>query len=86
MKSIQVRFGPLELKDYQGKLYKLVQVGTMLKYKEEFENLSNKIVGLLESFLLSCFIYGLKPNIQHEVASFQPTYLTRAMALAKVQE
>ena len=58
----------------------------MLEYQEEFENLSNKVDGLSESFLLSCFISGLKPNIQHEVASFQPTCLTRAMALAKVQE
>ena len=28
----------------------------------------------------------MKPNIQHEVASFQPSSLTKAMALAKIQE
>ena len=48
--------------------------------------MSNKVDGLLESFLLSCFVSGLKPQIQHEVVSFQPTSLTKAMALAKVQE
>ena len=83
---MQLRFGPSELEDYQGKLSKLVQIGSVLEYQEKFDNLSNKVDGLSESLLLSCFVYGLKPNIQHEVASFQPTSLTKAMALAKVQE
>ena len=86
MKSLQVWFGPSELEDYQGKLSKLVQTGSVLEYQEEFESLSNKVDGLFESFLLSCFNSGLKPQIQHEVASFQPTSLTKAMALTKVQE
>ena len=86
LKALQVRFGPSELEDYQGKLSKLVQVGSVLDYQEEFESLSNKVDGLSKSFLLSCFISGLKPSIQHEVASFQPKTLTRAMALAKVQD
>ena len=48
--------------------------------------MSNKVDDLSESFLLSCFIFGLKPHIKHEVASFQPSSLTKAMALAKLQE
>ena len=55
-------------------------------YQEAFEQLSNKVDSLTESFLLSCFISGLKPHIKHEVASFQPYSLTKAMALAKLQE
>ena len=84
LKSLQVRFGPSELEDYQGKLSKLVHTGSALDYQEEFKSLSNKVDGLSESFLLSCFISGLNPTIQHEVASFQPTTLTKAMTLAKV--
>ena len=86
LESLQVRFGPSELEDYQGKLSKLVQTGSVLEYQEAFEDLSNKVDGLSESFLLSCFVSGLKPQIQHEVASFQPSSQTRAMAFAKIQE
>ena len=81
-----MQFGTLELEDYQVKLTKLVQTGTIMEYQEELiEHLSNKVDGLSESFLLSCFVSGLKPNIQHEVAAFQPTFLTKAMALTKIQ-
>ena len=83
MQSLQVRFGPSELEDYQGKLTKLI---TVMEYPEAFEQLSNKVDGLSEIFLLSCFISSLKPHIQHEVALFQPTSLTKVMALAKIQE
>ena len=86
LESLQVRFGPLELEDYQGKLSKLVQTRSVLEYQEVFEELFNKVDGLSESFLLSCFVSGLKPRIQQEVASFQPKSLTKAMALAKIQE
>ena len=63
-----------------------MQQGIVIEYQEEFEQLSNKVDGLSESFLLSCFISSLKPYIQHEVTSFQPTTLTKAMALAKIRE
>ena len=76
----------MELEDYQGKLTKLVQTDTVMEYQEAFEYLSNKVDGLSKSFLLSCFISSLKPHIQHEIASFQPTSLTKAMALTKIQE
>ena len=65
---------------------KLVQKGTVVEYQEEFEQLSNKVDGLFEKFLLSCFVSSLKPHIQYDVASFQPTTLTKAMALAKIKE
>ena len=49
---------------------KLVQTGYILEYQEEFESLSTKVNWFSESFLLSSFISELKPQIQHEVASF----------------
>ena len=72
------------MEDYQGKLTKLMQTGSVIEYQEQFEQLSNKVDGLSEKFLLSCFISGLKPHIQHEVASFQPATLTKAMAFTKI--
>ncbi|XP_061370333.1 uncharacterized protein LOC133313043 [Gastrolobium bilobum] len=86
LQSLQVRFGPSELEDYQGKLAKLMQLGSVMEYQAEFESLSNKVNGLPESFLLSCFISGLKPQIQYEVSSFDPPTLTKAIAIAKIQE
>ena len=86
MHSLQVRFGPSKLEDYQRKLTKLIQTGTVIEYQEEFEQLSNKVDDLSKKVLLSCFISGLKPHIQHEVALFQPSTLTKVMALAKIQE
>ncbi|XP_061375386.1 uncharacterized protein LOC133317533 [Gastrolobium bilobum] len=86
IQALQVRFGPSELEDYQGQLSKLIQKGSVLEYQEEFKTLSNKVNGLSESFLLSCFVSGLKPIIQQEVASFRPSSMTRAISLAKIQE
>lgn len=77
MQSPLIRFGPYELEEYQGQLAKLVQTWYVVEYQEQFEDLSNKVDGLTESFLLSCFISGLKHAIQHEVASFQPKTLTK---------
>ena len=86
LESLKVQFGLFELEDYQGKLSKLVQMGSVLEYQEAFKDLADKVDALSESFLLSCFVSGLKPQIQHEIASFQPSSLTRAMAFAKIQE
>ncbi|XP_061348530.1 uncharacterized protein LOC133293925 [Gastrolobium bilobum] len=85
-KALQSRFGPSEMEDYQGKLTKLIQLGTVMEYQEQFETISNQVDGLSESFLVSCFISGLKPEILHDVSSFRPTSLTHAMSLAKIQE
>ena len=63
LESLQVRFGPSKLEDYQGQLTKLMQTGSVMAYREAFESLSNKVDGLSESFLVSCFIFGLKPYI-----------------------
>lgn len=84
--ALQERFGPPENEDFQGQLAKLRQTTTVIDYYNSFELLSNRVNGLPESFLLSCFISGLKPEIQVEVASFAPTSISRALALAKVQE
>ncbi|XP_061362338.1 uncharacterized protein LOC133306077 [Gastrolobium bilobum] len=86
LEALQVRFGSSDMEDYQGKLAKLMQTGTVMEYHEVFESFSNRVDGLSESFLLSCFVSGLKPEIQHEVSAFAPSTLTRAMALAKIQE
>lgn len=58
----------------------------MKEYQTDFETLANRITGLPPHFLLSCFIYGLKPDIGREIQAFQPISLTHAISLAKLQE
>ncbi|XP_061347791.1 uncharacterized protein LOC133293270 [Gastrolobium bilobum] len=86
LKSLQTKFGPSELEDSQGQLTKLFQTGTVLEYQEQFEHLSTQVDGLSESFLVSCFVSGLKHEIQHDVSAFRPSSLSHAMSLAKLQE
>nr|GEZ34519.1 hypothetical protein [Tanacetum cinerariifolium] len=83
--ALHERFGTPENEDFQGQLAKQ-QSSTVIDYYNRFELLSNRINGLPESFLLSCFISGLKPEIQTEVSCFAPTTISRALALVKVRE
>ena len=62
LQSLQVRFGPSELEDYQGKLTKLMQTGTVIEYQEQFEQLSNKVDGLSEKFLFELFYLGFEAS------------------------
>lgn len=52
----------------------------------EFERLANHIIGLPPSFPLSCFIFGLSPEIHCEVQALQPISLPQTTALVKLQE
>ena len=82
--ALKHRFGPSPFEDYQGKLSKLIQTTSVSQYQHEFETLSNKIQGLSDGFLKSCFISGLKPLIQQAVLASQPTSLLHAINLAKL--
>ncbi|MCI50879.1 hypothetical protein A2U01_0072123, partial [Trifolium medium] len=44
---------------------------------------ANRIVGLSQLDLLSCFISGLKPEVRREVLAQQPTSLNQASRLAR---
>ncbi|GKB86105.1 ty3-gypsy retrotransposon protein, partial [Tanacetum coccineum] len=86
VKALNDRFKPPENKDFQGQLSKLRKPGSVTDYYDQFAALSNHVNGLPVAFLLSCFISGLRPEIQTEVASFAPFTISCALALAKVQE
>lgn len=58
----------------------------MSQYLSEFEDLTNRIIGLPSPFLLSCFISGLTSEIRREVQANQPLTLVQAAGLAKLQE
>lgn len=86
LQALESRFAPSFYDDPKGALFKLSQKGSVNEYLTEFERLANRIVGLPASFLLSCFISGLSPEIRREVQALQPVSLPQATALAKLQE
>jgi hypothetical protein len=86
LQALETRFAPTAYDDPRGNLFKLTQSTTVAAYLVEFEALANRIVGLSPADLLSCFISGLKLDIRREVLSRQPTSLTQAAGLARLQE
>lgn len=68
-------FGPLEYEDSFGNLTKLVQTGTLSIYKHMFEQLTNKIPGVQEHALVSCFVLGLQTELRKEIHLYKPPSL-----------
>jgi hypothetical protein len=86
LQALETRFAPSYYDDPVSALFKLQQRSTVNTYLTEFERLANRIVGLPQPFLLSCFISGLSPEIRREVQALRPVTLCQATALAKLQE
>lgn len=58
----------------------------MTQYQYEFIALSNQVIGLLDTFLISCYIFGLKPTHKWELQIAKHKSIVQAMALAKMHE
>ncbi|KAF5450138.1 hypothetical protein F2P56_030513 [Juglans regia] len=86
MRAMLVRFGPTAYDDPMETLTRLKQVITVATYKASFEALSNRVRGLSEHHKLSCFLSGLKDEIQLPLRMFNPHNLTAAFGLARIQE
>ncbi|XP_043697264.1 uncharacterized protein LOC122648058 [Telopea speciosissima] len=86
LQALKLRFGPSIYEDPKGQLAKLQHVTTVATYQAPFEELSTRIHGLSEDFLISFFISGLKPEPRKELLVAQLCSLVQAMALAQLQE
>jgi len=86
LQSMELQFVPSDFDDPQGVLFKLAQTNSVREYQAQFENFANHVNGLSAPFYLSCFIFGLKLEIRHEVIPFQPNLLFEVINLAKLQE
>ena len=86
LQALEGRFATSQYEDPTGILSKLTQTGTVTAYLSQFETLANRTIGLPNSFLLSCFISGLIPEIRREVQVSQPLTLTHVAALAHLYE
>jgi len=83
---LELRFGLSSFENHQQALFKLKQSGSVRDYQKDFERLCNRVTTLPQSVVLDCFIYGLKPEIQHEMAIIRPTLISQAIGLAKLIE
>ncbi|GJS21769.1 hypothetical protein Tco_0450401 [Tanacetum coccineum] len=56
------------------------------QYQGEFEKLMNRVTDISEALLISFYISGLKPNLQHELLVAKPATLGEVFAFARVTE
>ncbi|XP_020080220.1 uncharacterized protein LOC109703897 [Ananas comosus] len=83
--TLSTRFRSDLFDDPMAELKGLRQIGSVLEYQDKFDSLLNR-VELSEEYAVSCFISGLKDEIQIPIRMFQPRTLQRALSLAKLQE
>jgi len=84
--ALMLRFGML-LYDYpKAALKELKQTGSVAEYQNQFEELSTKVTGLEESWLISFFVARLQDHLKCEVVLAQPTTYFHAVSLAKLHE
>nr|GEZ64963.1 paramyosin-like isoform X1 [Tanacetum cinerariifolium] len=68
-------------------LSKLLQMGTVTGYQNEFEMLINRVTGIPESLLIPFYISGLKLHLQRELNLVsRPTTLGDVFPLARIIE
>ncbi|KAJ0093889.1 hypothetical protein Patl1_27117 [Pistacia atlantica] len=84
--ALQTKFGSSPYEDPMEALIRLKQTSTMEDYKSQFDALSNQLKGLVESYELSCFLSGLREDIQFVVRMLNPSNLHIAFGLGKMQE
>jgi len=83
-RALELRFGPSSFDNHQASLFKLTQKGSVTEFQQQFETLSNRVVGMLSEMLWNCFISGLKPEIQRELNVLKPHSLSQAIGMAKL--
>ena len=85
-KAVHSRFGATDFEDPSEALSRLKQLTTVVSYQQDFERLSQRVDGLPESFLVGCFIGGLKDEIRLEVKLKNPRSLSDAIGIARLVE
>ena len=86
VKAMLLLFGPTEYEDPSKSLTRLRQTTTMAAYQDAFERLSHQVDGLPESFLIGCFVAGLRDDVRIEVKIKQPHTLADAIGVARLIE
>ena len=83
--TMRARFGALAYENLMVELKKLRQTGSLNDYLQSFDVLLDK-AQLGEEQALSCFLAGLRHEMEMMVRVFHPKTLQEAYSLAKLQE
>ena len=86
VKAVLLRFVPTEYEDPSESLTRHRQTTTVKTYQEAFKRLSHKVDGLPKSFLIGCFVAGLRDNVRIDVKIKQPHTLANAIKVARLIE
>nr|GEV37659.1 class II heat shock protein [Tanacetum cinerariifolium] len=73
-------------RDTKYAISKLLQMGTVAEYQNEFEMLIKRVTRMAESLLKTFCISGLKPALQCALLRSNPTTLDEAFSLARAAE
>lgn len=85
-KALLLRFGPTDFDDPAEALTRLKQTSAVATYLEEFERLSQLIDGLPDTYLVGCFVAGLKDEIRLDVKIKKPRTLVEAIGVSRLIE
>jgi hypothetical protein len=89
MQAVQHKFGAYDYKHAVDELLELQQLGSVEDYVTEFEALQFQLTmhdqGMGETYFVSQFIKGLKPEIRYQVQGQVRENMQRAVMLAKIQ-
>ncbi|KAH9651124.1 hypothetical protein KPL70_026631 [Citrus sinensis] len=85
-RALLQRFGPTDYEDPSEALTRLKQTSIVEAYQEAFEQLSHRVDGIPDKFLMGCFIAGLKDKIRLDVKIKRPRTLTDAIGVARLIE
>lgn len=83
-KAVLVRFGSIDYEDPSEALTLLWQTTIVVVYQESFEKLFHRVDDLSKSFLIGCFIAGLRDEIQLEVKIKHSTILVETIGLSRL--
>lgn len=81
-----LRFGTSLYDDLKVALKELKQTNTVAEYQTQFEEISTKVTGLSEQWLISFFIVRLQDKLKSELLLAQPTTYYHVVSLAKFHE
>lgn len=84
--ALEDDYGPSEFDKPELALFKLTQDDSVQSYYQQFTILANRVDGITQRVLLSCFISGLKRDIQRDIIPLKPTSIPKAAALARLYE
>ena len=90
MTAVEQKFGAYDYQHAIDELLELHQTGTVEEYVSEFEALQYQVamhdLGMGDTYFVSQFIKGLKPEIRYPVQGQVPATMEKAVMLAKIQQ